>query len=161
VRLHGHNFFIAVDFPEAKRCLLTARDVTQFPDTLVLFDGVCILCTASVQFIIRHDRAAIFYFAPLQSEIGREICRSQGLDPADVQTFVLISRGRMLVRSDAAIEVVSRFGGAWRFFTVFRLVPRVARDWIYSMVARNRYRWFGRTDACMIPTPEIKERFLG
>ncbi|HEV8721923.1 MAG TPA: thiol-disulfide oxidoreductase DCC family protein [Candidatus Binatia bacterium] len=134
--------------------------MTQIPDNLVLFDGVCNLCTASVQFIIRHDRAAIFYFAPLQSEIGREICQSQRLDPADVQTFVLISGGRVLVRSDAAIEVVSRFGGAWRFFTVLRLIPRVARDWIYSVVARNRYRWFGRTEACMIPTREVKKRFL-
>jgi len=67
----------------------------------------------------------------------------------------------MLVRSDAAIEVVSRFGGAWKFVTIFRLIPRVARDWIYSVVARNRYRWFGRTDACMIPTPDVKVRFLG
>lgn len=137
------------------------NDVRHIPHNLVLFDGVCNLCTASVRFIIRHDRAAIFYFAPLQSEIGKKICQSQGLDPADVQTFVLISGGTMLVRSDAAIEVASRFGGVWRFLTVLRLIPRVARDWIYSMVARNRYRWFGRTDACMIPTPEIKERFLG
>ncbi|HEY3167972.1 MAG TPA: thiol-disulfide oxidoreductase DCC family protein [Candidatus Binatia bacterium] len=135
--------------------------MTELPDNLVLFDGVCNLCTASVQFIIRHDQAAIFSFAPLQSEIGREICRTQGLDPADVQTFVLISRGRMLVRSDAAIEVVSRFGGAWKFLTILRLIPRVARDWIYSVVARNRYRWFGRTDACMIPTADVKARFLG
>jgi predicted DCC family thiol-disulfide oxidoreductase YuxK len=152
---------IAVDFAEVKRCSLIAHDVTQFPENLVLFDGVCNLCTASVQFIIRHDRAAMFYFAPLQSEIGREICRSQGLDPADVQTFVLISRGRMLVRSDAAIEVVSRFGGVWKVVTIFRLIPRVARDRIYSTIARNRYRWFGRTDACMIPTPDVKARFLG
>jgi predicted DCC family thiol-disulfide oxidoreductase YuxK len=152
---------IAVDFAEVKRCLLIAHDVTQFPENLVLFDGVCNLCTASVQFIIRHDRAAIFYFAPLQSEIGREICQSQGLDPVDVQTFVLISRGRMLVRSDAAIEAISRFGGAWKFVTIFRLIPRVVRDWIYSTIARNRYRWFGRTDACMIPTPDVKVRFLG
>jgi predicted DCC family thiol-disulfide oxidoreductase YuxK len=135
--------------------------VTELPDNLVLFDGVCNLCNALVQFVIRHDRTAKFRFAAIQSEIGREIFQSRGLDAADLQTFVLISGGRMLVRSDAAIEVVSRFGGAWRFFTVLRLIPRVARDWIYSVIARNRYRWFGRTDACMIPTPEIKERFLG
>jgi len=135
--------------------------VTQFPDNLVLFDGVCNLCTASVQFIIRHDRAGIFYFAPLQSDIGREICQSRGLDPAAVETFMLISGGRILMRSDAAIEVVSRFGGAWKFVAVLRLIPRVARDWVYSTVARNRYRWFGRTEACMIPTPKVKERFLG
>ena len=135
--------------------------MTQFPDNLVLFDGVCNLCTASVQFIIRHDRAGIFYFAPLQSDIGREICQSRGLDPAAVETFMLISGGRILMRSDAAIEVVSRFGGAWKFVAVLRLIPRVARDWVYSTVARNRYRWFGRTEACMIPTPKVKERFLG
>ena len=74
---------------------------------------------------------------------------------------MLISDGIILMRSDAAIEVVSRFGGAWKFVAVLRLIPRVARDWVYSAVARNRYRWFGRTEACMIPTPEIKERFLG
>ena len=135
--------------------------MTQFPDNLVLFDGVCNLCTASVQFIIRHDRAGIFYFAPLQSDIGREICQSRGLDPAAVETFMLISGGIILMRSDAAIEVVSRFGGAWKFVAVLRLIPRVARDWVYSTVARNRYRWFGRTEACMIPTPKVKERFLG
>jgi predicted DCC family thiol-disulfide oxidoreductase YuxK len=137
------------------------NDERHVPDNLVLFDGVCNLCSALVQFVIRHDPAAKFRFAAIQSEIGREIFQSHGLDPADLQTFVFISDGKMHVRSDAAIEVVSRFGGAWRFFTVFRLVPRVARDWIYSMVARNRYRWFGRKDVCMIPTPEIKERFLG
>lgn len=135
--------------------------MTQIPDSLVVFDGVCNLCSALVQFVIRHDPAAKFRFAAIQSEIGREISQSYGLDPADLQTFVFISDGKMHVRSDAAIEVVSRFGGAWRFFTVFRLVPRVARDWIYSVIARNRYRWFGRKDVCMIPTPEIKERFLG
>jgi len=134
--------------------------VTQFPDNLVLFDGVCNLCTASVQFIIRHDRAGIFYFAPLQSDIGREICQSRGLDPAAVETFMLISDGIILMRSDAAIEVVSRFGGAWKFVAVLRLIPRVARDWVYSAVARNRYRWFGRTEACMIPTADVKGRFL-
>lgn len=133
----------------------------QIPDNLVLFDGVCNLCTASVQFIIRHDRKAIFRFASLQSEIGKTICRSQGLDPTEVQTFLVISRGKALVRSDAAIEVAVGFGGAWRLLRVFRLVPRVARDWIYSTIARNRYRWFGRTDACMIPSPEVKDRFLG
>jgi predicted DCC family thiol-disulfide oxidoreductase YuxK len=142
-------------------CLLIAHDVRQIPDNLVLFDGVCNLCTAAVQFIIRHDREAIFRFASIQSEIGMEICRSQGLDPADFQTFVLISAERILVRSDAAIEVASRFGGAWRFVTIFRLVPRMVRDGLYSLVARNRYRWFGRTEACMIPTPAIKDRFLG
>jgi predicted DCC family thiol-disulfide oxidoreductase YuxK len=134
--------------------------VTQIPDSLVLFDGVCNLCSALVQFIIRHDRAGIFHFAALQSEIGGEICRKHGLDAADVQTFVFVADGRMFLRSDAAIEVVSRFGGAWRILRVLRFVPRVVRDSIYTIVARNRYRWFGRKEVCMVPTPEIKGRFI-
>jgi predicted DCC family thiol-disulfide oxidoreductase YuxK len=139
----------------------TANDVTQIPDSLVLFDGVCNLCSALVQFVIRHDPAAKFRFAAIQSEIGREIFQSHGLDPADLQTFVFIADGETFLRSDAAIEVVSRFGGAWRIFRVFRFVPRVVRDSIYTIVARNRYRWFGRKEVCMVPTTEIKERFLG
>jgi predicted DCC family thiol-disulfide oxidoreductase YuxK len=135
--------------------------VAQIPDDLILFDGVCNLCSALVQFVIRHDPAGKFRFAAIQSEIGREMFQSHGLDPADLQTFVFISDGRMLLRSDAAIEVVSRFGGAWWIFRLLRFAPRVVRDSIYSTIARHRYRWFGRKEVCMIPTPEIKERFLG
>ena len=130
------------------------------PDNLILFDGVCNLCSALVQFVIRHDPAAKFRFAAIQSEIGGEIFQSHGLDPADLQTFVFIKDGKMFLRSDAAIEVVSRFGGAWRIFRILRFVPRLVRDVIYSTIARNRYRWFGRKEVCMIPTAEIKGRFL-
>jgi predicted DCC family thiol-disulfide oxidoreductase YuxK len=133
--------------------------VNEVPN-LILFDGVCNLCNASVQFVIRHDRAGKFRFAAIQSEIGREIFQRHGLDPANLQTFVLITDGRIFVRSDAAIEVVARFGGAWRLLRIFSLVPRSVRDAIYSFIAQNRYRWFGRQEVCMIPTPEIKERFL-
>ena len=135
--------------------------MTHFPDNLVLFDGVCNLCSALVQFVIRHDRAAKFRFAAIQSEIGNEIFQSHGLDPAELHTFAFVADGKMFMRSDAAIEVASRFGGAWRILRVFRFVPRVVRDSIYTIVARNRYRWFGRKEVCMVPTPEIKERFLG
>lgn len=134
--------------------------MTKTPENLILFDGVCNLCSALVQFIIRHDREAKFRFAAIQSEIGREIFQSRGLDTADLQTFVFIADGKMFLRSDAAIEVVARFGGAWRIFRVFQFVPRIVRDSIYSTIARNRYRWFGRKEVCMVPTPENKERFL-
>lgn len=143
------------------RARKTVNDVRHIPDNLILFDGVCNLCSALVQFVIRNDQAAKFRFAAIQSEIGKEIFQSHGLDPADLQTFVLIADGRMFVRSDAAIEVVSRLGGAWRSLRLFKFVPRVMRDSIYSTVARNRYRWFGRKEVCVVPTPEIKERFLG
>ncbi len=135
--------------------------MTQIPDNLILFDGVCNLCSALVQFVIRHDPAAKFRFAAIQSEIGREIFQSHGRDPRDLQTFVFIAEGKLFLRSDAAIEVVTRFGGAWSICKIFRFVPRALRNAIYSSVARNRYRWFGRKEVCMVPTAEIKERFLG
>jgi len=134
--------------------------VTQIPDNLILFDGVCNLCSALVQFVIRHDPAAKFRFAAIQSQVGREIFQSHGLDAADLQTFVFIAEGKLFLRSDAAIEVVSRFGRAWSICKIFRFVPRAFRNAIYSLIARNRYRWFGRKEVCMVPTPEIKERFL-
>ena len=137
------------------------HDVPEIPDNLILFDGVCNLCSASVQCIIRHDPAAKFRFAALQSEIGREVLRSQGLDPTDLQTLMLIGDGKVFVRSDAAIEIASRLGGGWSVLKIFRFVPRVVRDGIYSTIARNRYRLFGRKEVCMIPSPEIQERFLG
>ena len=132
----------------------------EIPDQLVLFDGVCNLCNALVQFVIRRDPAARFRFAPIQSRVGTEIFQRHGLDPADLQTFVFVADGKILLRSDAAIEVVSRFGGAWRIVKLFRSVPRPLRDRLYSFIARNRYRWFGRKEVCMVPTPELKERFL-
>ena len=134
--------------------------MTRTPDNLILFDGVCNLCSALVQFVIRHDPAAQFRFAPIQSEIGREIFQSHGLNPADLQTFVFIAEGRLFLRSDAAIEIVSRFGGAWRICKIFQFIPRALRNAIYSLIARNRYRWFGRKEVCMVPTAEIRERFL-
>lgn len=127
---------------------------------LVLFDGVCNLCNAGVQFILRHDRRGIFSFAPIQSELGQKIFRAQGLDPDNLQTFLVVSDGRVLLRSDAAIEVARQFGGAWRLLAGFQIIPRALRDWLYSLLARNRYRLFGRREACMIPTPEVRKRFL-
>ncbi len=128
---------------------------------LVLFDGVCNVCNAAVQFILRHDRRGIFSFAPIQSELGQKIFRAQNLDPTNLQTFLVVSDGRVLLRSDAALEVARQFGGVWRLTGVFRIIPRAARDWLYSLVARNRYRLFGQREACMIPTPEVRKRFLG
>jgi predicted DCC family thiol-disulfide oxidoreductase YuxK len=131
------------------------------PDDLILFDGVCNLCNALVQFVIRHDPNGEFHFAAIQSDIGRKIFQKYGLDPTDLQTFVFISDNRIFLRSSAAIAVVSRFGGAWRTCAIFWLIPRFVRDAVYSTIARNRYRWFGRKDTCMIPTPEIEKRFVG
>jgi predicted DCC family thiol-disulfide oxidoreductase YuxK len=129
-------------------------------DNLILFDGVCNFCISSVQFIIRHDRGAVFRFIPIQSDLGRVICRTAGLDPDDIRTFLVLTKDRALIRSDAALEVAKQLCGLWRLWVVFKIVPRGLRDWVYSFVARHRYRWFGRRDACMIPSDNVRERFL-
>ena len=130
-------------------------------DNLILFDGLCNLCSRTVQFIIRNDRLAIYKFASIQSEIGQNIYRHHGLNPDDAQTFLLLSKGKVFLRSDAAIEMVRQFGGIWRLASLFKVLPRWFRDWLYSILARNRYRWFGRREHCIVPTDEIKGRFLG
>jgi predicted DCC family thiol-disulfide oxidoreductase YuxK len=128
---------------------------------VVLFDGVCNLCNGSVRFVVRHDRRGRFRFASLQSEAGQALLRRHGLDPADLFSVVLVDGGRVTTRSDAALDVARGLGGAWRAAGLLRAVPRPVRDRVYDWVARNRYRWFGRRDACMLPSPELRARFLG
>lgn len=128
---------------------------------VVLFDGVCNLCNGSVQFIVRHDPAGRFRFASLQSREGQALLRRHGLDPADLFSVILVEGGRAYSRSDAALRIAGGLSGGWRAAGALRVVPRPLRDLVYGWVARNRYRWFGRQDACMIPTPELRGRFLG
>lgn len=126
---------------------------------VVVFDGVCNFCSASVRFILRHDRHGRLLFAPLQSPVGRELMRRHGIDPASPETFLLIDGPKVYTRSDAALEIV-RDLGPWRALRVLRVLPRSVRDRLYLLIARNRYRWFGKADVCFIPTPEQRARFL-
>jgi predicted DCC family thiol-disulfide oxidoreductase YuxK len=130
----------------------------EFP--ILLFDGVCNLCSGTVRFVIRHDPGGRFRFAALQSEAGRRLLVQHGLPADALDTFVLIEGARCFTRSDAAIELARRLGGAWRGLAWLRLVPRPIRDAAYGVVVRNRYRWFGRSESCMVPTPELARRFL-
>lgn len=134
-------------------------DLQRF-DNLILFDGVCNLCTHSVRFILEREAEPLFRFATVQSPAGSRLMRDLGLDPEDAETFVLIADGRAYLRSDAAIRIARHLRGAWRWLGAVRIVPRPLRDWVYDLVARNRYRWFGRTDECMVPTQEIQARFV-
>ncbi len=127
---------------------------------IILFDGVCNLCSGSVQFILRRDREGRFRFASLQSDAGRRLQAEHGLDPEALDSIVLIADGRTYKESDAALGIARRLGGPWKLLTVFRLVPRPLRDWAYRLIARNRYRWFGKTESCWLPTPELRGRFL-
>ena len=127
---------------------------------ILLFDGVCNLCNASVQWVIRHDVRGDFRFASLQSEAGQALLRQHGLPTDHLDTVVLIDGGKALLRSDVPLRIVKKIGGWWPALAVFGIVPRPIRDTVYDWVAKNRYRWFGRRESCMMPTPELKSRFL-
>jgi len=131
--------------------------------TIILFDGHCNLCNGSVQFILKRDRAARFRFAPLSSAAAaRECARLGALAPAATEpdSVIVITDGRILERSDASLAIAARLPFPWPIFGVFRIIPRGLRDWAYRVVARNRYHWFGKSETCMMPTPELRARFL-
>lgn len=128
---------------------------------IVLFDGVCNLCNRSVQFVIRHDRGDRFRFASLQGETGRKLLAERGIDTATTDSIILIDPGvAFYIKSDAALELARHLSGyRWLPFLLGWL-PRALRDAAYDLVARNRYRWFGKQEQCMVPSPELRARFL-
>jgi predicted DCC family thiol-disulfide oxidoreductase YuxK len=126
---------------------------------IVLFDGVCNFCNGAVNFIIRHDRQGRFKFAPLQSPIGQEMKVEFGIG-GDVDSIVLIEDRRAFTHSDAALRLARGLGGIWSLGYVFVVVPKVVRDWFYRLFARHRYSLFGKKDTCMVPTPDVRSRFL-
>ena len=128
---------------------------------MIVFDGVCVLCSRSAAFVLAHDRQKQFRFATLQSATGRALLVRHGLDPEDPDSLLLAHGAAGYANSDAIIRVLMAFGGAWRLVALFRLVPHLLRDRLYRWIARNRYRWFGRREACMVPSPEMQDRFLG
>jgi predicted DCC family thiol-disulfide oxidoreductase YuxK len=127
---------------------------------VAIFDGVCNLCNAAVDWIIRHDRRARIVFAASQSPPGAALLARHGASPSAADTFVLVEHGRLYDRSTAALHVARLVGFPWSLAAVFLVVPRPLRDAIYSYVARNRYRWFGRKETCRLPSPEERARFL-
>ncbi|XBP66569.1 thiol-disulfide oxidoreductase DCC family protein [Bacillus velezensis] len=132
----------------------------QLPDRVLLFDGVCNLCGGAVQFIIKRDPAGKISFASLQSDTARELLASEGLPTEQFDSMIFIENGRIYKKSAAVLKVSRHLRGAWRLSAVFFAVPRPLRDRAYSFIARRRYKWFGKREACMLPSPEIKNRFL-
>jgi predicted DCC family thiol-disulfide oxidoreductase YuxK len=129
-------------------------------ESILLFDGECNFCNGSVNFIIRHDRAARFHFASLQSQAGRALLREHQLGNLPLSTMVLIDQGKAYQNSEAALRIARRLGGFFLLLLPLRLVPRPLRDFAYRTFARNRYRLFGRTAICQVPTPALRARFL-
>ena len=130
------------------------------PDNVIVFDGVCNLCNRAVSFIIERDAARIFRFSSMQSETGAGLLSANGIDPGNVETFLLIRRGTPYIRSDAAIEIAKELDRPWRWFTIISVIPKSIRDRMYSWIAANRYRWFGKRSECMTPTSEQRSRFI-
>lgn len=128
---------------------------------IILFDGVCNLCDTSVQFIIKHDTADIFRFAALQSDIGKRLTSERGIDTEQVDSIILIESGvAYYTKSDAALEIGTELKGYRTLSKILKLIPSGLRNIVYDFIAKNRYGWYGKKDACMIPTPELKAKFL-
>lgn len=127
---------------------------------IILFDGVCNFCNASVLFVLKRDKKAVLRFAPLQSPAGRRILERYHFPTDDFDTMLLVESDRIYMRSSAALRIVKALGGLWFLLYACILIPKPVRDLLYNVIARNRYKWFGKRETCMIPTPEMKTRFI-
>lgn len=127
---------------------------------IILFDGVCNLCNNSVQFIIKKDTRNKFKFSSLQSSFGQKLLKEHNIETVNTDSFVFIRNDKAYIKSTAALWVAFELGRFWALLCFFFVVPAFLRDRIYDWVARNRYKWFGKKESCMIPTPEIKNKFL-
>ena len=129
---------------------------------LILFDGVCNLCNSSVLYVIKNDTKNQFLFAPLQSEIGQEIINAFNIDVLQTDSILLFDpkAHRIYSKSTAALRIAKQLKFPNMLMSIFFIIPTGIRNWIYDYIARNRYKWFGKKEACMIPTPELKARFM-
>ncbi len=128
---------------------------------ILLFDGVCNLCNESVLKIIRYDNKDIFRFVSLQSDFGQQITNHLGIDTSTIDSVILYEPGVSYeIKSTAALNIMFEFGGIWKLTRVLGYLPEGFRNFIYDYISRNRYKWFGKKEQCMIPTPELKSKFL-
>lgn len=126
---------------------------------IILFDGVCNFCNSSVQFIIKRDPTGYFKFASLQSETGQQLLKQYRFSK-EIDSLVVIEKQKVYIKSSAALHICRKLTGFWRFFSILKVVPPIIRDYFYDMFAKNRYHWFGKRDSCILPTAEMKKRFL-
>lgn len=128
--------------------------------SIILFDGVCNLCNSSVNFIIKNDKKEHFLFASLQSDAAKEILLQYGVKKITFDSILLIENGKIYQKSRAALRISLNLDGAYRFIYFLNIIPKIITDWIYDIIAKNRYLWFGKKDSCMVPTENLKKRFL-
>jgi predicted DCC family thiol-disulfide oxidoreductase YuxK len=131
-----------------------------YQHSIILFDGVCNLCNGAVQFVIKRDDKNRFLFASLQSEEGKQILEDHNFPMNKMDSFFLVENGKVYDKSTAALKVLKKLSGLWSLLYGFIIVPKFIRDGVYNWIAKNRYQWFGQKDECMIPTPELRVKFL-
>jgi len=129
--------------------------------TIIFFDGVCNFCNGSINFVIKRDEKNKFLFAPLQSEAGKEFLTRHQLSVTDFDSVIVFSEGKVFKKSSAALQIAGKLNFPWPLLSALRIFPAFIRDFFYDFIARNRYRFFGKKDLCMIPTPEVRAKFLG
>jgi predicted DCC family thiol-disulfide oxidoreductase YuxK len=127
---------------------------------IILFDGVCNFCNAMVNFIIRQDKKNVFLFCALQSAAGKELLEQYQINWQNTDSFVLIENDKAYQKSTAGLRLYNKLPWYWKWTQVFWIAPKFIRDWVYSFIAKNRYRWFGKKEECMVPTPEVRGKFL-
>lgn len=125
---------------------------------IIVFDALCVLCSANARFVLAHDRKKRFRLASMQGAAGAALYRAHGIDPASPETLIVVDGGRVLRDTDAVLAIYAECGWPWRAATALRLVPRAWRDPAYRWIARNRYRLFGRRETCWLPSPEDRDR---
>lgn len=128
---------------------------------LILFDGICNLCNASIQYVIKHDKKNVFMFTALQSEAGQQIIKKYNIDTNKVDSVLLYTpKNGIDSKSTAALKIANDLGFPQSIMTVFFIIPPFIRNWVYDYIAKHRYKWHGKKESCMIPSPELKSRFL-
>ncbi len=128
--------------------------------SIILFDGVCTLCNASIDFVMKRDRTNRFLVGALQEPISKKLLSDFQVDPAYLDSLVLVEKGKIYFRSTAALRIAKRLSGAWPLFYLFIVIPTFVRDPIYDWIGKNRYRWFGMKSTCRIPSAEERNKFL-
>jgi|TARA_B110000240_G_scaffold41553_1_gene46480 predicted DCC family thiol-disulfide oxidoreductase YuxK len=132
----------------------------QFTHSIILFDGVCNLCNGAVNFVIKRDPGNVFKFAPLQEKQGALLLKTHAIDIQKLDSIVLIENGNVYTKSSAALRIARKMSNLWPLFFVLLIIPSFIRDGVYDFIAKNRYKWFGKKEQCMIPTLGLKEKFL-
>ena len=132
----------------------------QLTHSIILFDGVCNLCNGAVNFVIKRDPGNVFKFAPLQEKQGALLLKTHAIDIQKLDSIVLIENGNVYTKSSAALRIARKMSNLWPLFFVLLIIPSFIRDGVYDFIAKNRYKWFGKKEQCMIPTPGLREKFL-